>query len=200
MPLIQIFARPPVEGKVKTRLMVDIGAKSATEIYLHCLNYTINLVKKSGMPTQLWLSEEGKHPLFMDLPINLQTGNNLGERMYQAMSDGLEQPTSDGQVILIGTDCIELTDQFFQESSRALKSADLVFVPAIDGGFALIGCRKIEADLFSGVEWGGNKVLAQTISNAQKCNLSYMLLSPVRDIDTLSDLHHYPHLQKLTHT
>ena len=182
---------------MKTRLMADIGAKAATEAYLYCLEYTLSLVNSSGIASQLWLSESGAHALFKGLTINRQSGNNLGERMFQALSAGLDQSTGHEKVILIGTDCIELSQQTFIDSQKALDIADLVFVPALDGGFALIGCRVIDAGLFTGVEWGGSKVLAQTLANAEDCHLSYRLLEPVRDIDTLTDLHHYPQLQKL---
>ena len=58
MPSIQVFAKPPVAGKVKTRLIANLGAPVAADIYRYCLDYTLNLVRQSGLDYQVWLSED----------------------------------------------------------------------------------------------------------------------------------------------
>ena len=72
MALIQIFAKPPVEGNVKTRLIADLGVSVATDIYRYCLDYTLNLVRQSGFDYQLWLSEDSSDTIFQGEVCQLQ--------------------------------------------------------------------------------------------------------------------------------
>ena len=85
MPVIQIFAKPPVEGKVKTRLIPDIGACKATRVFRHCLIYTLNLLRASHCNYQVWLSEETQDDIFQQEPYHLQQGSGLGDRMLFAL-------------------------------------------------------------------------------------------------------------------
>lgn len=193
MPVIQIFAKPPVEGKVKTRLIPDIGANSATRVFRHCLIYTLDLLRASQCNYQIWLSEETKDDIFQQEPYHLQQGLNLGDRMLFALESELSDQ-SNKKVILIGSDCLDLNQQYFDQALRALDTNDIVLLPTFDGGFALIGCRIIDPLLFDQVEWSSSRVLQQTIDNAKLLNYQIQLLEMVRDIDTLSDLGHYPQL------
>lgn len=193
MSVIQIFAKPPVAGKVKTRLIPDIGDRNATDVYLHCLNYTIGLVKDSGFDYQLWLSEASDDVIVKDTPRYLQQGSNLGERMHFAIAKQLSTHPGE-KVVLIGSDCLDLRQHHFEQVFVALDTNDIVLLPTFDGGFALIGCKIIDSLLFDKVEWSSNEVLQQTTNNAKKLNYRVHLLEMVRDIDTLSDLVHYPEL------
>ncbi|MCP4187707.1 MAG: glycosyltransferase [Gammaproteobacteria bacterium] len=196
MPLIQVFARPPVAGKVKTRLIPDLGADKATAVYRYCLRQTLNLLKSSKLDFEIWLSEAGTDPIFTQHSYQLQQGADLGARMYHALYHRLSSHPHDS-VILIGTDCLDLNHNHFTASIDALKTYDLVLLPCFDGGFAMIGCRKIEPSIFAGVEWGSRQVLQQTLRNAKALDYKTRILETVRDIDTLSDLNHYPALRKL---
>jgi uncharacterized protein len=197
MNLIQIFARPPVPGQVKSRLAVDIGNDKAALVYIHCLRYTLDLVHKTTLPHEVWLSKATDDQTFSGFECKIQFGNNLGDRMFNAIDNHLQNLNPERQVALIGTDCLELSQSHLSLAFEALKENDLAFVPAVDGGFALIGCRKIDPLLFSDVAWGGSKVLSKTLANAKQLNFSYQLLDSVRDIDRLDDLNHYPDLVDL---
>lgn len=193
MPVIQIFAKPPVEGKVKTRLIPDIGIDKATKVFRHCLNYTINRVSTSNIDHHLWLSEASDDSIFWRMPRYLQQGVDLGARMLFAIESQLSlQP--DKKVVLIGSDCLDLNQNHFDQAFSALTTNDIVLLPTFDGGFALIGCRVIDRSLFDNVEWSSSQVLQQTIDNADRLKYQVHLLETVRDIDTLSDLGHYPEL------
>jgi rSAM/selenodomain-associated transferase 1 len=198
MALIQIFAKPPVEGKVKTRLIADLGELVATDIYRYCLDYTLNLVRQSGLDYQIWLSEDSSDPIFQGEAYNLQQGPNLGSRMLQAISSQLQrQITGNPKVILIGSDCLDMTLDHFQQALDALCNHDIVLLPALDGGYALIACGKIEAQLFADVDWSTGSVLEQTLKNARTLNYRVSKLETVRDIDTLQDVSHYAELKSL---
>ena len=194
MALLQIFAKPPEEGKVKTRLFPDLGKATATEVYRYCLRYTLALAHQSALDYQLWLGEESNNPFFADETCHLQQGKDLGQRMYYALSRGLHESNA---VLLIGSDCLDLTHTHLTLATEALINHDLVLLPTFDGGLAMIGCRKIEPSLFAGIEWSSERVLAQTLSNASQLKYRVHLLETVRDIDTLSDLNHYPELRAL---
>lgn len=193
MPVIQIFAKPPVEGKVKTRLIPDIGTRKATCVFRHCLTYTLDLLRASHCNYQIWLSEETQDGVFQQETYRLQQGAGLGDRMLFALESALSiQPNN--KVILIGSDCLDLSQQHFDQALAALDTNDIVLLPTFDGGFAMIGCRVIDPLLFDHVEWSSSRVLQQTIDNAKLLNYQIHLLEMVRDIDTLSDLGHYPEL------
>jgi len=195
-PVIQVFAKPPIEGKVKTRLIPDIGAVKATHVFRHCLTYTLDLLRLSGCNYQIWLSEETQDSVFQHQAYHLQQGNSLGDKMLFALqSELLAQPNN--KVILIGSDCLDLNQSHFDQALNALDTNDIVLLPTFDGGFALIGCRVIDAEIFDHVEWSSRGVLEQTINNAKLLNYQVHLLQTVRDIDTLSDLSHYPDLLSL---
>lgn len=194
MPLLQIFAKPPEPGKVKTRLIPDLGSTKATEVYCYCLNYTLALARRSGLDYQLWLGEASDHALFSPEQIQLQHGDDLGQRMHHALSRGLLE---DNILLLIGSDCLDLNNTHLELAITALEDHDLVLLPAFDGGFAMIGCRKMNPALFKDVAWSSDRVLQQTLSNAHNLNYRVHLLETVRDIDTLSDLNHYPELRAL---
>ena len=198
MAIIQIFAKPPVAGKVKTRLITDLGNTTATDIYRYCLHYILNLVRHSGLEYQLWLSEDSTDPVFDGEDYRLQQGADLGFRMLHAISSQLQQQAGDtAKVILIGSDCLDITIDHLRLAIEALNHSDMVLLPALDGGYALIACRKIDARLFSDVVWGCERVFEQTLKNAKDLDYRVTILETVRDIDTLQDVNHYAELKSL---
>ena len=193
--LIQLFARPPLEGRVKTRLIPDIGARSATAIYQHCLQRNIELIRNCAFDYQIWLSEPSSHPLFKDEPVKLQHGDSLGERMLHALSSALNDGYT--KTLLIGSDCIEITHPLLQRVCAKLDPHELVFIPAIDGGYVLIAARRsIHSELFNDIDWSTDRVLRQTLEKAMQLGIPTALLNPLRDIDTVADLQHYSELKQ----
>ena len=193
--LIQLFAKPPVEGKVKTRLIPDIGAKSATAIYQHCLTSNIRLMQKSAFDCQIWLTEPTDHLLFKGTQVIFQQGNNLGERMLHALSEALSSHYK--KVILIGSDCLDLTTSLLQRVCDKLQQHDLVLIPALDGGYVLIAAKQsINPELFKDIDWSTENVLKQTLERAMSEGINAIVLNPLRDIDRVDDLQHYAELQQ----
>lgn len=196
MPLVQIFAKPPVDGKVKTRLIPDIGATGATEVYRYCLAFTLDLIRSSTLDYEVWLSESGEELLLDGLNCRIQQGDDLGSRMYYALNQHHQAYPNDA-VLLIGSDCLDLTLKHFDQAIASLSSHDLVLLPSFDGGFAMIGCRSISASIFDHIHWSSPKVLQQVLANANQSSYRVHLLESVRDIDTLDDLKHYAELRRL---
>jgi len=195
MIAVGIFAKPPYPGAVKTRLIPDIGSVKAARVYRYCLEYTLEVVRQSGLDYQLFLSEACDDAVFQEEEHSLQKGKDLGQRMYHAFAELLET-ASDGALI-IGTDCLDLTPMHLQDAARSLADHELVLIPALDGGYALIGCTSIHPGLFRNLRWSTDQVYRQTIANAERLNYRIESLESVRDIDTLQDLEHYPELLAL---
>ena len=192
--LLQVFAKQPHPGEVKTRLIPAIGAAGAVAVYRHCLNHSLSLLDTMSN-AQLWLNQNGNDPLLSSYPSYLQQGQNLGDKMLHALQQGLK---SHRKVILIGSDCLDLTPDHLQQVSEQLDLHDLVIIPATDGGYVLIAVRdRVEPHLFENIEWSSEQVLEQTLQRARACTISHTLLNPLRDIDHLEDLQHYPELQQL---
>ena len=195
MIAVGIFAKPPYPGSVKTRLIPDIGAAKAASVYRYCLEYTLQVVRASGLEYQLFLSEACDDVLFQQEEHRLQKGDDLGQRMYHAFQELLDT-ASDGALI-IGTDCLDLTPMHLQDAARSLADHELVLIPALDGGYALIGCTTIHPGLFRNLRWSTDQVYRQTMVNAERLKYRIRSLESVRDIDTLQDLEHYPELLAL---
>ncbi len=186
---IGVFAKPPKAHKVKTRLIPDIGAERATQVYRQCLQHALDITAASGLSYCFYLTDHSDEPVFSDCEQQLQHGADLGERMLNAFKAMLEEHDA---AIIIGTDCLDMTAEHLQQAARLLKETELVIQPVFDGGYSLIGCKKVDDLLFDQVCWSTETVLAQTISNAEKLDYQVSLLETVRDIDTLEDLKHYP--------
>lgn len=192
---LAVFAKPPQAGLVKTRLIPTLGADKAARVYRYCLEYTLDLVRHAGLDYQVYLTQPSDDSLFETENCALQRSGHLGARMAQAMNNILT--TYPDGAIIIGSDCLDMRIDHLQSAARALANHELVILPAIDGGYALIGCTQAQPSLFDGVEWSSGRVMRQTLANAEKLNYRVSLLETVRDIDTLHDLEQYPELLAL---
>jgi rSAM/selenodomain-associated transferase 1 len=189
---ILVFAREPVAGKVKTRLQASLGPDGCLRLYQALLARAVALAERESVaPWQLWVSSNPNHKYFISLcnksDIYLQEGPDLGARMDHASRFVLGQEQVDS-VLIIGSDCPLLTPDYLARALSALEQHELVLGPAEDGGYVLIGLRQAQAALFSGLDWGTDRVLAQTLSIAEDLELSTDLLPVLWDVDTAADL------------
>jgi len=125
-----------------------------------------------------------RHAFFRTLgvPVRLQRGADLGARLYRSLARRR-------RAMVIGADAPALGPADIARAARSLQAgAHIVLAPAEDGGYALIGARRITPGLFTGVEWGGAQVLAQTLRNAKRVGLRCKLLRTVWDVDRPEDL------------
>jgi len=193
--LIIQFAKWPVLGNVKTRLARSIGDEKALEVHLELLNEVLDklIAAKSG-EIALWLNEIPSQQACMasiiqktkknDIALNVQQGDNLGDKMAEAILSSLEKYN---KVIIVGSDCPNITASILTEASEALDKTDLVIGPAEDGGYVLIGASCFETGIFTGVAWGQGAVLEKTILNSQALNYSFTLLAESWDVDEFAD-------------
>lgn len=189
--LLQIFAKAPIQGFVKTRLIAELGDKKATDVYIELLDRTINLALTSEYKTQIWCAPNQQHDFFQfnkqkyGVILKDQLGRGLGERMQYALRQGLKEAD---EVMLIGADCPVFTTEYLIKAFEALRLSDVVLGPAEDGGFVLVGCRKTHEKMFDGVNWGHSTVLEQTVDAITKAGLTSQLLPMLWDVDTPADL------------
>jgi len=209
-----LFARAPVTGQVKTRLIPALGAEGACALYQSLLQRALGLLQQAPCAAELWVDEQPAHPAFAAFPgePRLQQGPDLGARLAHAAADVLQRYR---QVLFIGTDCPALDAAYLEEALTALQGdagisqptgldsppiplptpkSDrlLVIGPATDGGYVLLGLAGLEPALFRDIDWGGPQVLQQTLARAASCDLVPHLLPGLPDIDRPEDLRLLP--------
>lgn len=192
--LIQ-FAREPVEGAVKTRLIGELGPRGACQLHCELVQWTCNTLLAAELAdVELAVAGSTGHALFAAClargvqRLTRQRGEDLGERMYNAMVDGLARYQ---RVLLVGSDCPAIDASYLEQALRALDRVPVVLGPALDGGYVLIGARQVESGMFRGVPWGGDTVYAQTLLRLRDLGLPWAELPALADIDRPADLVHW---------
>lgn len=188
---IAIFAKAPVAGYAKTRLIPLLGPRGAADLQAFLIRWTVETATRSPLrPISLWCAPDKSHDLFTSLSQDFsvathqQIGSDLGARMLNAF-DAL---TPKGPVILIGTDCPALAAEHLMHSASALRDgADAVFVPAEDGGYALIGLKRPVPQLFEDMPWGTGEVMSRTRERLRELKLEAFETQVLWDIDTPAD-------------
>jgi len=185
--LLIIFTRNAELGKVKTRLAKTIGDRAALKIYTFLLQHTFSITKNLPVVKQVHYSVEVRNKDIWDNDIytkTMQFGEGLGERMEFAFQKGFKQGFEN--IILIGSDMFDLSQDDLDAAFKALKNHNFVLGPAEDGGYYLIGMKKMESQLFQNKKWGTNTVLKETLSNMEKETVQIL---PIRnDIDYFEDI------------
>lgn len=181
-----IFARRPVPGKVKTRLAADVGDAAALRIYIRLLEHTRAVARQSGCDTHVYVTELPAEDFWDGFPSELQADGHLGERMMQAFAGLFEKGYK--RVIIIGSDCPHLEAADIDHAFEKLADVDVVLGPAADGGYYLLGMKRLRAALFQNKTWSSNSVLAQTMADIREGGLSWALLRELHDVDELKDV------------
>jgi rSAM/selenodomain-associated transferase 1 len=183
-----LFIRNPQPGRVKTRLARTVGDTEALRIYKILLEKTRDAALGVGAERWLFYSDfidNNDDWLEADFSKKIQSDGDLGERMQQAFREAFEAGA--GKVIIIGSDCPELTREILQMAFDKLDETDLVLGPASDGGYYLLGMKELEPSVFHGIEWSTETVLARTLEKIQAAGKSCALLPVLSDVDTEAD-------------
>jgi rSAM/selenodomain-associated transferase 1 len=186
-----IFAKNLVYGKVKTRLAASIGNDAAFSIYKALLNYTRSVADLINADKIVFYSDKIEHNDEWDNDYSkaIQHGKDLGERMKNAFKSSFKNDYN--KAVVIGSDCPSLTEQIIEDAFEMLNEKDVVIGPAYDGGYYLLGIKKLHPHLFENIHWSTPYVLDETISVCNKNNLDYFLLPALHDIDEEKDLIHF---------
>ncbi len=187
--LLLIFAKNPELGKVKTRLAKSIGDEKALMIYVKLLEHTHFIADRVFADKAIFYAEKVQEFDILDyykFPKFLQKGDSLGERMERACGQAFAQHYE--KVMIIGSDCYELTTEIVDDAFAALDHHNVVLGPAHDGGYYLIGMDRHYPHLFKNKAWSTPDVLLDTILDIKKLRLSYTLMPTLTDVDEEKDL------------
>ncbi|CAN5213340.1 TIGR04282 family arsenosugar biosynthesis glycosyltransferase [soil metagenome] len=184
-----IFVRNLVLGKVKTRLAKTIGDEMALQVYKQLLLHTKTITKDFAVTRFVFYADHINEQDIWDNNFynkSLQQGSDLGARMSKAFSELFSQGFK--HIVIIGSDCYELTTEILQDAFAQLQHYDMVAGPSFDGGYYLLGLNKLHNTLFENKAWSTDNVMKATLQNADALDLSYYLLPVLNDIDDEDDL------------
>lgn len=193
--IIIIFAKFPAQGMAKTRLQPALGIEGAVRMARQLLLHSVEQALASGFSVEMCVSPAPTDLCWqaLNLPDSLlwseQAQGDLGKRMLTASQNALKEFD---RVLLIGTDCPDLTAWQIQHAAQRLDNHDTVMIPAFDGGYILLGLKQVDAHLFSQMIWSVNDVAAVTEQRIKDLGWSLKLLEPLADIDEPSDLQYLP--------
>ena len=200
-----MFAKAPLPGQVKTRLIPTLSADQAAQLHRSFIHRTLNYGQTANIGSiELWCSPNCDDPFFTDCQrqwsasLHLQQGVDLGEKMLHALVTTLHHAD---YAVLIGCDCPILDSHYLQQAVAALKNGvDIVVGPAEDGGYVLIGAQRCRSGsqhahlmkrlqpLFSDIQWGSDRVMEQTRQRLKRSQLHWHELPTLWDVDRPEDL------------
>lgn len=184
-----IFLKYPELGRSKTRLAATIGNDNALKVYKELLAHTNLISKELNCDKYLFYDKvtANKMPWGDDIyQTAYQLQSDLGGRMQNAFetlfAKGYER------IIIIGSDCYDLTQQIIEEAFEKLEDKEVVIGPAKDGGYYLLGLKKLIPQLFTDVAWSTDEVFSSTTKTLDSLSLGYNTTAILSDIDVYEDL------------
>ena len=187
--LLILFVRNPELGKVKTRLAASVGPEVALEIYLHLLQHTRSVTQHLAVDKVVYYSDKVE---VQDMwpggqyQKKLQSEGDLGQKMAAAFSDAFAAGYT--SVVIIGSDCQQLTPEIIEKAFKELQTHEVVIGPALDGGYYLLGMNHLHPELFENKRWSTEHVFPDTLYDIERLHLSHTLLPSLQDVDHLEDL------------
>lgn len=197
--LVMQFSKWPEAGRVKTRLMPALGAEGAMAAHVRLSLAVLDNLVASGYTVQfLWDRAlenvpTGAAPVLERLDVHgvaqaVQEGDILGERMSQALGSGLR---GFGKAMIVGSDCPSVDADYVRTAVAALDEVDVVLGPSEDGGYVLIGARRVIPGMLADVAWGTENALSQTCDRLTQAGMSFRLLPQRWDVDEPEDWHRF---------
>lgn len=189
---VAVFAKAPVPGVVKTRLIPRLGPERAARLQEGMTRRMVAAAIAAGLgPVSLWCWPDTAHPLFQDLHTNLcvelrsQGEGDLGQRMLDCFSTLCPACP----VLLVGSDCPALDAAALRQAAAALRAGvDAVFLAAEDGGYVLAGLRRADPALFRDMAWGGERVMEETRKRLGRLGWRWAEPSCLWDVDRPEDV------------
>lgn len=191
-----IFAKAPQPGLAKTRLIPALGEEGAARLARRMLDHTLACAVMAAIgPVELCTAPAMDSPAWNDVAvcqgveITSQSEGDLGTRMAVAARRGLEL---NGSVLLIGTDCADMSVALLREAAAALRTNDAVLYPAVDGGYVLLGLNRFHSDLFTQMAWSTATVAQETLGRMNALACSVHVGAALHDVDEPGDLARLP--------
>jgi uncharacterized protein len=193
---VAVMAKQPLPGQAKTRLAPALGADGAARLAARLLAHALAQASHAAVgPVTLFLDPDAGHgptqatARALGVDVQPQGDGDLGQRMERLLRCGLERERA---AIVMGTDAPGLGPAMLQAAAAGLARHDAVIVPALDGGFVLLGLTRCPAGLLQGLRWSHAGVLRDTRARLATAGLDCLELPAVADIDTPDDLQHLP--------
>lgn len=191
--LVQVFAKAPQPGAVKTRLVPVLGADAATELHCRLVRHALATAAIARVgPSELWTTVPEDSPFIqlckrvLGVPLHLQSEGDLGHRMSSAIAHGLARAQ---RVLLIGSDIPTMNHDDLREADQALRDgADAVLGPVEDGGYWLVGLARHAVEVFHDIAWSSEHVMTQTRERLRALGWRWHELKPRWDVDRPEDL------------
>lgn len=191
---ILVFAKAPVAGAAKTRLIPLLGTAGAAMLHGRLITRALATARAAAPDAlMLWCAPDAAHPFLQSTAqqyaagLQIQHGADLGARMTHAFAITLQRAA---HAICIGADCPALTVRHLQQAAAALRNGDdAVFVPAEDGGYALVGLSCAAPALFAGINWGEHTVMLETRVRLRENDMRWSELETLWDVDRPEDYH-----------
>lgn len=191
-----VFAKAPIAGFAKTRLIPALGAQGAADLAQRMLQHTLSTALRAQVgPVELCVSPSHSDPVWQrfEIPETVawsdQADGDLGARMARAAQRSLARGEA---VILIGTDCPGLTVAMLQVATQDLTAYDACMVPTADGGYSLLGLQHFAMALFEAMPWSTPAVAALTLQRLKQLNWQVKVHPTLHDIDEPADLQWLP--------
>jgi uncharacterized protein len=190
---VVVFARAPEPGRVKTRLIPELGEAGAAALHRRLVAHSLAAASEAAIgPVELWCAPDAGDPFFGEcerrfgVSLHPQSEGDLGARMQRAFESVLARGA---RAILIGSDIPALSGRYLRDAGRALaRGDDVVIGPAKDGGYVLIGLSRCDPELFREIPWGGPEVLAETRRRIAALHWRSSELATLWDVDRPEDL------------
>lgn len=158
-----LFAKAPVAGAVKTRLIPALGATYAAQLHQRLVIRALEtLIEADVGPVEICCAPDYAHEFFVEcqqrfgVHLTSQCAGDLGQRMLHAFARALSSAPC---ALIVGADCPSITVADVRDAAAQLASVEATLIPADDGGYVLIGARLVHPDMFNGIDWGNPTVL-----------------------------------------
>lgn len=181
-PLIAVFAKAPIAGRVKTRLVPPLSMEEAAQLHERLV---ADVWQRLPGDAQFELHTDQPTAAWPDIsPRRVQVSGDLGARMFHAMQTGLA--AGHPCVAVVGGDIPDFPTAYMERLLSA--GAAVALGPTLDGGYYAIVCRQIRRDMFDGVRWSTSHALADTIAACARAGLTIFTGEPWHDVDRPEDL------------
>ena len=191
---VLVFIRAPEAGRVKTRLAAEIGDVAALGVYRRLAEHAVQAAlalgplvsvrvhftpANAGDAVRAWL---GAGPVYLPQADDADLGVRMRAAFEAAFGDGFDR------VVVIGSDLPDLTAEILRGAFERLESTDAVVGPARDGGYWLLGLKRMLPGVFDGIAWSTGEVLARTLERLRSMQMEPALLEELADVDEAGDL------------
>ncbi len=192
-----VFVRTPEKGKVKTRLMKDLGRDRTLKTYKSFVADTMKVCDGLKIADKFL----GCFPITEDAFLNgvsrkhrfkgefAQEGRTLGDKFINTFKDKFAEGYK--KVIIIGSDSPTIPVEYIKQAFAELDSKDFVLGPCTDGGYYLVGAKKLFENVFKNIPWDSSEVLNKTLDKLIAGKVKFSLLPFWYDVDNIDDLNFY---------